>query len=263
MRFFLFILANALLFIRPSELIAELAAVELYRWFILACLAVSLPVVLQQTSLRFPGVPPIVSCVALLLPAVFLSGLFHGNSELILDTVTEFGKILIYFLLLISLVTDTARLRQFLHWIGLFSAAVTLVAVMRYHADVALAAPPPKANPGTKDVVHGTYVVDKVRDDQTGAMTDVQRMCGTGIFNDPNDFALVLVAAIPMCLCWLTDPTKKATRPLWLIWLLLFGYALMLTHSRGGFFALVAGLLTLFHLQFGGKKTLLLGLFFF
>jgi hypothetical protein len=263
MRFFLFILANALLFIRPSELIAELAAVEIYRWFILACLAVSLPVVLQQTSLRFPGVPPVASCVVLLLPAVFLSGLFHGNSELILDTVTEFGKILIYFLLLISLVTDTVRLRQFLHWIGLFSAAVTLIAVMRYHADLALAAPPPKANPGTKDVMHGTYVVDKVRDDQTGAMTDVQRMCGTGIFNDPNDFALVLVAAIPMCLCWLTDPTKKAMRPMWLILLLLFGYALMLTHSRGGFFALVAGLLTLFHLQFGGKKTLLLGLFFF
>ena len=263
MRFFLFILANALLFIRPSELIAELATVEIYRWFILACLAVSLPVVLQQTSLRFAGVPPIVLCVALLLPAVFVSGLFHGNFELILDTVTEFGKIMIYFLLLISLVTDTARLRQFLHWISLFSAAVTLVAVMRYHADVALAAPLPKANPGTKDVLHGTYVIDKVRDDQTGAMTDVQRMCGTGIFNDPNDFALVLVAAIPMCLCWLTDPTKKAMRPLWLILLLLFGYALMLTHSRGGFFALVAGLLTLFHLQFGGKKTLLLGLFFF
>src|SRR5205823_1433962 len=50
MRFVLFIIANALLFIRPSELIAELAAVEIYRWFILACLAVSLPVVFQQVS---------------------------------------------------------------------------------------------------------------------------------------------------------------------------------------------------------------------
>src|SRR5438309_11009801 len=103
MRFFLFILANALLFIRPSELIAELAAVEIYRWFILACLAVSLPAVLQQVSLRYPGVPPIVSCVLLLLPAVFLSGMYHGNFELIQDTVAEFVKILIYFLLMIAL----------------------------------------------------------------------------------------------------------------------------------------------------------------
>jgi hypothetical protein len=262
MRFFLFILANALLFIRPSELMADLAAVEIYRCVILACLAVSLPVVLQQFSLRFSGVPPVVSCVVLLLPAVFLSGLFHGNFELIQDTMIEFAKIVIYFLLLISLTTDAARLRQFLRWIALLSAAVTLVAVLRYHADIALPAVAPKANPGNKDVMHGTYVVDRERDAQTGELVNVQRMCGTGIFNDPNDFALVLVAAIPLCLYWLTDPTKKALRPIWLILLLFFGYALMLTHSRGGFLALLAGLLTLFHLKFGGKKTVLLGLIF-
>jgi hypothetical protein len=260
MCFYLFILANALLFIRPSELIAELAAVELYRWFILACLAVSLPAVLEQISLRYPGVPPVVSCVVLLLPAVFLSGFYHGNFDLIQDTVSEFVKIIIYFLLLISLVTDIGRLRQFLHWIAVFSAAVTLIAVLRYHADITLPAPPPKANPGIKSVMNGTFVVDKTLDTHTGELVDVQRMCGTGIFNDPNDLALVLVAAIPMCLYWLTDPTKKAMRPLWFVLLLFLGYALMLTHSRGGFLALMAGLLTLFYLKFGGKKTILLAL---
>jgi hypothetical protein len=99
MRFTLFLIANAMLFIRPSELIPELHAVEIYRWFILACLVVSFPVVLKQLSLRFDGVPPIVTCVVLLLPAVFVSGFFHGNFELIQDTIVEFGKVLIYFLL--------------------------------------------------------------------------------------------------------------------------------------------------------------------
>ena len=259
MRFTLFIVANALLFIRPSELIADLAALEIYRWVILACLAASMPAVLEQISLRYPGVPPIVSCVVLLLPAVFLSGLFHGNFELIQETVIEFGKILIYFLLVISLVTDTTRLREFLHWIGLFSAAVTLAAVLRYHADITLPAPPAKVNFGNKNITHGTFVVDKTRDAETGALVDIQRMCGTGIFNDPNDFALILVTAIPMCFYWLTDPNKKAMRPVWLVLLLFFGYALMLTHSRGGFLALMAGLATLFYLKFGGKKTVLLG----
>jgi hypothetical protein len=260
MRFFLFIIANALLFIRPSELIPDLAAVEIYRWVILVCLAVSLPIVLQQISLRYPGVPPIVSCVLLLLPAVFVSGFYHGNFELIQDTVSEFIKILIYFLLLVALVTDTARLRQFLAWIGMFSAAVTLIAVMRYHTDITLPTPPAKANPGNKAVVHGTYVVDQQRDPNTGEMVDVKRMCGTGIFNDPNDFALILVTAIPICLYWLTDPARKATRPFWLVLLLLFGYALLLTHSRGGFLALMSGLATLFYLKFGLRKTMLLGL---
>ncbi len=270
MRFTLFLLANALLFIRPSELIPDLAAVEIYRWFILACLAVSLPEIVRQLSLRFPGVPPVVTCVVLLFPAVFLSGFFHGNFELIQDTVTEFAKVLIYFLLMIAIITDTAKLRQFLRWIGVCSAAVTLVAVMRYHSDIA--EPPPTPAPTNvpkdkdeakkKNAMHGTFVVDEVRDPKTGEITKVNRMCGTGIFNDPNDLALVLITAVPMCLCWITDPSKKMTRPFWLGLLLLFGYALMLTYSRGGFLALLAGLGTLFYLKFGSKKTILLGLLF-
>jgi len=262
MQFFLFILANAFLFIRPSELIPDLHAVEIYRWFILACLAVSFPAVFKQASLRFPGVPPVVTCVVLLLPAILVSGFFHGNFELILDTVIEYAKVLIYFLLLIALVTDVARLKQFLKWIGIFSAAVTLIAVLRYHADVALPAPPPKANPGNKSTTHGTFVVDQVRDANTGELVKVNRMCGTGIFNDPNDFALILVTAIPLCFCWLTDSTQRAMRPIWLILLLFFVYALMLTQSRGGFLALIAGSVTLIHLKYGAKKTVLLGMIF-
>lgn len=258
MRFFLFILANAMLFIRPSELIAELHAVEIYRWFILACLAVSLPVVLKQFTTRFDGVPPIVVCVILLLPAVLLSGLTHGNVELLQETLIEFGKVLVYFLLLISLVVDLDRLRQFLRWIGIFSAIVTLVAIMRYHADIALPAPPPSAAKGEKKM-HGTFVVDRVRDAETGSLVAVQRMCGTGIFNDPNDFALILVTAIPFCFYWLTDSTAKATRPFWIALVLLFGYALLLTQSRGGFLALMAGMATLVHLRYGMKTTVLLG----
>ena len=260
MRFSLFILANALLFIRPSEFIAGLSEIELYRYVILLCLAVSFPAVLQQMSLRCAGVPPIITCVVLLLPAVFLSGFSHGNFELIHETVTEFVKVLIYFVLLVTLITDASRLKQFLRWIGLFSAVVTLIAVLRYHADVAVPPPPPKDVPGVKNAMHGTFVVDEVRDPNTGELTKVNRMCGTGIFNDPNDFALVLVTAIPMCLCWLTDTARKATRPFWLLAMLFFGYALTLTHSRGGFLALMAGLATLFYLKFGGKKTVLLGL---
>ena len=266
MQFFLFIVANALLFIRPSELVADLSTFEIYRYFIVACLAVSLPTVVKQLSLRFPGVPPIVSCVFLLLPAVFLSGLFHGNFELVQETMLEYVKVLIYFVLMISLVTDLTRLRQFLRWIGLFSAAVTLVAVLRYHADIAVPAAPPvplaKEKAEGKSTINGTFVVEQTRDPETGAMVNVNRMCGTGIFNDPNDLALVLVTAIPMCLCWLTDPTKKATRPFWFGLLLFFGYALMLTHSRGGFLAMMAGLVTLVHLKFGVKKTIMLGMVF-
>jgi hypothetical protein len=259
MRIFLFLVVNALLFIRPSELIAELHAVELYRYAILACLLVSFPAVWQQCALRIPGVPPILACVVLLLPAVFLSGAFHGNLDLIMDTVSGFAKTLIYFLLMVALLTDTARLRQFLYALGVFSAILTLAAVVRYHADVAVPSSRAPEQTAGKKKNDTAYVVDEVRDTQTGQVSQVQRMCGTGIFGDPNDLALVLVTAIPLGLYWLTDAGQKFTRPLWLAAILLSGYALMLTHSRGGFLALLAGLGTVFYLRFGAIRTLLAG----
>ena len=81
---------------------------------------------------------------------------------------------------------------------------MTLVAVLRYHAAPTSPPPPPPAAKGKdkdpeqkKHAMHGTFVVDEVRDPNTGEITKVNRMCGTGIFNDPNDFALILVTAIP------------------------------------------------------------------
>jgi hypothetical protein len=266
MRFFLFVLANAMLFIRPSELIPELGDFELYRYVIFVCLLVSLPVVLQQLFARAPGVPPVAGCVLALFPAVLLSHLSHGKADEAFEQGITFFKIVVYFLLLLGLVGTIERLRQLLYWLCLFSAILTIVAVLRYHAHVA--GPPQPAPPkqteekaeGKNVGLHGVSVTDKVRDPDSGDLVDVNRMCGTGIFNDPNDLALVLITAIPLCLFWLTDPKRKAFRPLWLALILLFGYALMLTHSRGGLLALMTGMAVLTYLKFGGMKTAALGM---
>jgi O-antigen ligase len=266
MRFFLFILANAMLFIRPSELLPGLGDVELYRYVIVACMLVSVPVVVQQVFERAPGVPPVVGCVIGLFPAVLLSHISHGNGEEALEQGIEFFKVLLYFLLLIGLVTTMAQLKRLLHWLCVFAAILTLVAVLRYHTD--LAKPETIEQPVTVDAtsasgkppkLNGTSVIEKVRDPNTDELVDIPRMCGTGIFNDPNDLALVLITSIPICLYWLTDPRRKAARPLWIGLILLFGYALMLTHSRGGLLALLAGLGVLLHMRFGGAKTVMFG----
>jgi O-antigen ligase len=132
--------------------------------------------------------------------------------------------------------------------------------VLRYHTDLNIGAAPTKTlGADGKGIMHGTYVVDQIRDLNTGELVSVNRMCGTGIFNDPNDFALVLVTAIPLCIFFLTDPARKSLRPFWFVLLLLFAYALFLTSSRGGFLAMLAGLATLFHLRYGAMKSLLLG----
>jgi O-antigen ligase len=268
MRFFLFVMANAMLFIRPSELVPELGDFELYRYVIAICLLVSLPVVLQQLFARCASVPPIAGCVLGIFPAVLLSHISHGNGEEAFEQGIAFFKVLVYFLLFLGLVTTTTRLRQFLFWLAMFCAALTLIAVVRYHTYVAAPEPPPPQpasnadNEGKNKKIHTIAVNEKVRDPESGVLVDVKRMCGTGIFNDPNDLALVLITAIPICFYWLTDPKHKAARPLWIALILLFGYALLLTNSRGGFVALVAGLLVLFYVRFGAAKTALLGMIF-
>src|SRR6185437_16580760 len=50
--FILFLLVNAVLFIRPSEFIPDIKGLELYYYLIVPCLLLSFPVLLQQFSLR-------------------------------------------------------------------------------------------------------------------------------------------------------------------------------------------------------------------
>src|SRR6266571_251520 len=169
MRFSLFILANAMLFIRPSELVPELGDFELYRYVIGLCLLVSLPVVAQQVVTRCAAVPPIAGCVLALFPAVILSHVSHGNAEDALEQGIEFVKVLAYFLLFLGLVTTATRLRQFLYWLVLFCAALTLIAVVRYHINIASPPPPPEPPPAASSdtevkknkKTHLVLVVDK------------------------------------------------------------------------------------------------------
>ncbi len=269
MRFFLFILANAMLFIRPSELVPELGDFELYRYVIAACLLVSLPVVVHQVFARVRGVPPIAGCVLGLFPAAVLSNITQGNADEALEQGIAFLKVLVYFLLMLALLTTTARLRQFLLWLGLLCAALAFIAVLRYHASVD--APPAAPSleeeamqaakkEGKNKGMHDKAVKDQYRDPESGQLVDVERMCGTGIFNDPNDLALMIIAAVPICGYWLTDPSARRVRPAWIALIGLLIYALVLTHSRGGFLALMAGLAAFMYMRFGGARTLILGL---
>jgi O-antigen ligase len=265
MRFFLFLLVNAMLFLRPGEVVPELAGAQIYLVLILACFALSLPAILEMLSRRFADTPPIVPCVLALLPAIVLSHLSHMNMEQASATGFDFFKVLIYFVLCICLVTTIARLRRFLFWTGIFSGALALLAVIQFSGAIAMPDPTAAADsfqsgPATKPTIHGYAVKEQVWDPDSKRMTEVYRLCGTGIFNDPNDLGLVLVTGVPLCLYWLTDKRKSLFKLLWVGMIGLFGYALMLTHSRGSFLALLAGLVTLFYARFGKRVTVMLGI---
>lgn len=247
MRFTLFLFVNAMLFLRPGEIVPELGEIPIYLIAIVACLAASWPAVLDLWRRRNPAVPPILACVCALAALVPVSLAANGKMEQALELGFEFFKVLVYLVLFAALVDSAEKLRRLFLWLGIFAAATAGLAVVRYHGAVQVARPE-----------HGNrrFVQDVDIDRSTGEVTVFRRMCGTGLFNDPNDLGLLLVTGILIALYGLAG-AGALRRFFWAASLLVFGYALFLTHSRGSFLALLAGLAALFQVRYGWRRTVL------
>jgi O-antigen ligase len=133
-------------------------------------------------------------------------------------------------------------LQWFLSWVGGCLVVITVLSLLAYHGQITL---PQKALLEMAEV-----------DEQTGEATLWQRLCGTGVFNDPNDLCLVLLLCMSIALYRLTGPAAGLARLGWLAGLALCFAAFMLTRSRGGFVAFLVWGLVLCHARFGIWKTL-------
>jgi len=121
---------------------------------------------------------------------------------------------------------------------------VTLLAVLRYH-----------------DIIY-LEALDALNDTQAGAYgseVTIRRLQGTGIFHDPNELCVLLAAMVPLALHFVVTSRTLALRIACGASLPLFGYAIMLTGSRGGFIAFAGGLAALSWMRFGWKNTALFG----
>jgi len=244
--FALFILLNAMLFIRPAELATFLQDVPFYYVVILLCLAVSFPVMLEQLFPESLYQRPLTLLVLALLGSVFLSLLGQLLVDKMAEGGVEFVKVVIYYLLFVGLVTSPGRIRSFLWWFAVFVFVIVLLTVLNYHEIIQL--------PTVKQTI------DKDRDVGSGVLVAVRRLQGTGIFSDPNDLGVLVCVAIFLCLYWMTDRASGILGILWIFPLGLFGYALTLTSSRGGLLALMAGLFMFFRARFGLVRAMVLGL---
>jgi O-antigen ligase len=246
MDFLLFLLLNATLFIRPAEVVPDLHNLPIYLVLILVCLAVSLVPVLKQLRPGSLHGRPITACVAGLLLTVVLSHGAHFNTWEARTAGFEFGKILLYYLLLVAVVNTPGRLRWFLFWLAGFAVVVAALALVQHH--------------GVLRIPALEALKEKAFDPETGDRVEVVRLRSTGIYNDPNDLCLILLIGIAVSLYGLGSRRFGPARFLWLLPAGLFGHALLLTRSRGGFLALVACVLVLFRSRFGWARTILLGL---
>jgi O-antigen ligase len=146
-----------------------------------------------------------------------------------------------YFVLLVSVVNTPRRLFCFLTSIAVFTVLLTGLAVLHYHNII--------------DLPALAAVVEYDLDEFTGLRSTTRRLCATGIFNDPNDLSMIIVASMGIC------GFGIVSRPLGFIRfglaapLAFLGYGLALTHSRGGLLALIVGCAVLFQARFGWRRA--------
>lgn len=246
MDFFFFLLVNAVLFLRPAELLPALGTTPLYEYAILACAAASLPAVFRLLA-RPLGAQPITVCVVGLLPVIVLTHLAGRDAGEAGRAGVYFFKVLVYYALFVSVVNTPARLRAFIFWLVCFAAVYTAVNVLQYLGVIDL----PTLKAELKDTEYNP---------QSGEEVYHSRLQASGIFQDPNELCTMLAAVVPLVLYRLTNPDGSVLRVLWAGPLALFLYAITLTQSRGGFLALLGGLGAYLVTCYGWRRAAVLGL---
>jgi putative inorganic carbon (hco3(-)) transporter len=243
--FGLFILVNAVLFVRPAEIVPGLENWPIYQFLIIVCLLFSLRAVLPQLTWTSLKRNPITLCVIGLLPAIFLSHISHGDLWSARMGSADFLKIVVYYLLLVGLIDSPARLRIFLLVIAGFILCTAVLCLLNHHGIIEITALSDLSEAYGEDA-------------DTGETNFIKRLRAMGIFGDPNDFCLILNAAIFITLHSLITQKNWLFKFAWTIPVGILVYAVTLTQSRGGFLSLLAGLTVLLFTRIRPKPAFLI-----
>lgn len=248
MTWFLFLLVNVTLFLRPGEIIPGLELLPIYEVVMIACCIGALPRIREQVRSRVLHREPISFCVMGLLVAAVLSHLSLGNFGQMIDAGVTLLKSVVYYLILMGLVTTPQRLRQLLLTVAISISTMVTVCVLDYYEVIDLAT-----------ITHlGDWADERTA---TGEVGRIVRLRGPGIFNDPNDISVMMVLAGVLCTYFLTDARMGAARGLWLAPLCALGTGLLCTQSRGGLLSAGAAWLILPLLRYGKSAAIVAAVF--
>ena len=189
---------------------------------------------------------PITICVIGVMLSILLS---HGTNFYLgglLEGGTEFAKVVVYYLLLVALVDTPQKLRILLQSTVISSTVMVSFSLMDYL--------------NFSDFPLITHIIETHGTDLLGREIKITRMCGTGMFHDPNDISLIIVTMSIISIYFLMEPVTKQTRNagivafskvFWLIPLAILISGLVCTQSRGGLLAMGAALLAWSTIRFG------------
>lgn len=242
--FTLFLMVNAVLFIRPAEILPSLQALPIYELLMVSCLVASFGAIVPQFDLRHLANHPITVCVLAMAGGIFLSHLSHFNIYLARTFTLDFIKIVLFYLMLMGVVSSVGRLRLFLQVIAVYIFVIALLSLLHNHDFIHLQA------------LEAMEQRERY-DEESGERQITIRLQASGIFNDPNDFSLILITGILVVSHLMLDTKRLLVRLACVVPLGTYMYALALTRSRGGFLALMTGLGVMLMARLGIKKALI------
>ncbi len=261
MAYLLFLLANAALYIRPAELIPALGDVQLYLYLIVAAILVAIRSIHNQIRFHTLAQQPINLCVIGVTLATATSHLSVGYLGGAAASFSMMIKVCLYYLTLVAVINTPERLRGFLMNCVLCSIFMIGYCVVDYHKFVeewSGRADLWEVKSQENDLPDGEprQLRHVPENDEFTATGDVEwyfRLCGLGIFHDPNDMAQLIVMTGVLCLYFMSDPKLTGVRYLWIPALGLCGYAMFLTHSRGGLLAGGVAMMAWLATRYGGQ----------
>lgn len=243
MSFALFLLYLILTFLRPGEQIPQLrqwAVMDIVSGLALAAAGIA---VLggRGVSLRAAQVPLLFGLWASALLSVLVS---PSRSLAALEDVLGFGKSSVTaFLLVVINVSSEKRLRTVAIVLSLLTVIISLQAAFGYQIGVGRA----------------PLFLDTSSDTSRDASSEQMRVRGVGLFGDPNDLAITLIAVLPLCLALRRKRAPIGNTVLAWIPIALITYTIRLTRSRGGLLALAAVIVLSLRHRIGTAASALAG----
>jgi hypothetical protein len=246
--FGLFLLASGVLLLRPADSIPALRDVPIYFLIVSACLCLSPARLFRQLGPESQA-RSMTQLIFGFWLCILLSQLARGSLWDVRTGGLEFFKVFIYYLLIISWVDSPARFRQFLLCLCVCSLAQTIMGLLEYDGWINLS-----TLRSIEEADHNGV---------SGVAVIVRRLCGIGIFDDPNDLCLLLVATTALCVGFIGYRKVGVLRFGWFLPLGFTIYTIALTRSRSGLLSLLGSIATLLAARYGRGRALLTGALLF
>ena len=242
--FGLFLLTTATLFLRPAELFVWMADWPVYEVLILSTFALAFQSFTGHFRWFMLARQPVTLCVVGIFVAIAVSHVQSFYLGGVIDSGTLFLKALIYYGLVVTTVNSPSRFKTFLLTVAVCASTMVTLCVLDFYEVYDF------------EFIEHLDDIESYADDPEDGVNFIRRMRGTGIFQDPNDIAMVICATGVICAYFLTDSSATKLRLLWLIPMLILLVGLLATKSRGGLLACGLAGLTILAVRYGGRVAL-------